>query len=1067
MRSRNFDPEKYWSSKPFCIICKKRRVVTGNICHQCREEGLWPEKYLSPEEAEKLKNNSQNDLQSESQILEEYEKEPASESLLNLIGYFHDCAQELLHTLPLVNVISKDTLFLPLPVNGIQKMTSEGIKYDQKEGFTIFTGLQQADRELIFGLIFLQGEKTRAKDKPLQINAPLLYVRAELQRVDENFIVVVNDDTVSLNQTVLTQLLDTVPEEEIEIRLQEIYQMIPNWPIDNESIQKFISTLETVFPDIATTFPTDLTPQEWENGEYSSGERGLQISSALIVAKKPEFDGTVVSELLRLESDAKAGTTLDSMFLVRNEEEHLDGNRAGEPSSVPHEAPTNWMNVFPLTLSDSQQQIILGARESKLSVISGPPGTGKTYTIAAIVIDHILAGKKVLIASRMDKAIEVIVRFLENAIDPNAIARSGGREQQRALAGKIEKITTSPLKPNDDNLDSLINQYKDLSLKINEFVQQYEDALRDERQWAKSTERMETLEKRVSNLISQITKTYSTPKTESLIKKLKEAEKILNSKSFFLQTWWGKTLLKQIRSELNVSEETSVSQLSTILESLKEKSIKMSLQDKLEQLDDVNTIWHSLLRLQEYQNDLAKKIIQETIAVHVAKVIHDHDSRKQLRDFLRSLQLANPKQKFALLKEVSPMTLLETFGCWASTTAQISQILPLEPDLFDLVIFDEASQCDIASAVPALYRAKRAIIVGDPKQLQHVVFIGKQAEFAFFATHNIDPASQVKYRFSQKSLFDIAIDSVEQQYNYFLDEHYRSKPAIISFPNDKFYGGNLRIMTQRPSISQDKPVIKVEYVDGFRSVGSVNEKEIEKIFADIREIINSDSISHPTSIGIVCPFRDQVNAIQKAALKHLTMDEYERHKIAIGTAHTFQGDEKDLIILSLSIDHAALARSLRFLETENVFNVAITRAKNRLIVISSVRPKDVRMGLLKEYLEYIEKGAFNENPPDKFDSKFEQDVAEELRTRGLNVWTQYPSANFLIDLVVSDGKNSIAVECDGPYHDESQSQIIHDAERQKILERAGWQFVRIPSRLWYQQKEEMVEKVITLLHQND
>lgn len=1060
MQHKNFDSETYWSSRPFCIICKKRKVVTGNICHQCKQEGLWPDKYLNPEEAEKLASNSENSVKKE----EEYEKQSASPFLKDLIGYFHDCAQELLHTLPLVNVMSKDILFLPLPADGLQKMISEGIRFEQKEGFTIFTELQQVDRELIFGLLFLQGEKTRIKDKKLEINAPLLYVRAELKRIDDQFLIAINDDTVSLNQTVLTQLLDTVPEEEIEIRLQELYQMIPAWPIDNESIQKFVSTLETVFPDIVSEFPTDLLPQEWENKKYPNGERGLQISSALIVAKKPEFDGTVVSELLRLQSDAKAGTTLDSMFLGTSEIENSEGNIMGEPS--PEETSNSWVNVFPLTLSDSQQQIILGARESRLSVISGPPGTGKTYTIAAIVIDHILAGKKVLVASRMDKAIEVIARFLENAIDPNSIARSGGREQQRALANKIEKITTSPLKPSAQNLDSLINQYKDLSIKISDFVQQYEDTLRDERQWATSSERIETLEKRVNTLISQITKSYSTPKAESLLNKLKQAEKILNNKSFFLQTWWGKTMLKQIRSELNVPDETSISQLSTILESLKEKSIKISLQDKLEQLDDVNTIWHSLLKLREYQTDLAKKIIQETISTHVTQVIHDHDSRKQLRDFLRSLQLANPRQKLALLKEVSPMTLLETFGCWASTTAQISQILPLEPDLFDLVIFDESSQCDIASAIPALYRAKRAIIVGDPKQLHHVVFIGKQAEFASFATHNIDPASQVKYRFSQKSLFDVAIDSVEQQYNYFLDEHYRSKPAIISFPNDKFYGGNLRIMTQRPSTSHDKPVIKVEYVDGVRTIGSVNEKEIEKIFADIREIIDNDSINHPTSIGIVSPFRDQVNAIQKAALKYITMDEYERHKIGIGTAHTFQGDEKDLIILSLSIDHAALARSLRFLETENVFNVAITRARERLIVISSLRPKDIRMGLLKEYLEYIEGGTFNENPSDKFDSKFEQDVAEELRTQGLNVWTQYPSANFIIDLVVSDGKNSVAVECDGPYHNESQSQIIRDAERQKILERAGWQFVRIPSRLWYQQKNEIVEEIIALLNQN-
>ncbi len=1067
MRSRNFDPIKYWRDKPLCAICKKRKVVSGNICGECKEEGNWPSKFLSEEEIDMI--NSAPTTDKKEKDLAGNVMQPADNKILDLIGYFHDCAQELLHTLPLVNILNEDNLFFPQPADGLQKISEEGIKFDQKQGFNIFTELQKPDKELIFGTIFIQGEKIKAKEKALEINAPLLYVRAELQRVEDKFIVKVTDDTVSLNQVILTQLLDKVPEEEIEIRLQEIYQMAPTWPISEEAIERFISTLQTVFPDVASVFPDSFVFQDWKTNKYPSDTRGLQISSGLVVAKKPEFDGTVVSELLRLETEAKAGTALDGMFLnnstnTSSESGSLDSVAAGEPHISSD--TQNWINVLPLSLSEAQQQIILGTRESNLSVISGPPGTGKTYTIAAIIIDHILAGKKVLIASRMDKAIEVIVRFLENAVDSNAIARSGGRDQQRALANKLEKITTTPMKPGLESHDSLIKQYSDTASKINDFTMQYEEVLREERKWANSAEKVEKLEDQVSEYVKNITKQYSTSKAESMISNLKRADQILKNKSFFLQTWWGKVLLSQIRNELHVGEDTSVSKIAKILDSLKEESIKRDLQDKLEQLDEVNTIWESLQRLQDYQLDLAKRIIQETIASHLNLIIHDHESRKQLRDFLRSLQLANLKQKMALLKGVNPMTLLETFGCWASTTSQLSQILPLEPNLFDLVIFDEASQCDLASAIPALYRAKRAVIVGDPKQLHHVVFIGKQAEFAFFATHKINPADQVKYRFSQKSLFDVSIDIVEQKYNFFLDEHYRSQPAIISFPNDKFYGGNLRIMTQRPQLGSKNPAIKVEFVDGIRSIGSVNEKEIEQIYSDVRQIIDNDSKLQPTSIGIICPFRDQVNALQKAALKHLTMDEYERHKIAIGTAHTLQGDEKDIVLLSLSIDHNAIARSLYFLETENVFNVAITRARKRLIVISSVHPKELRRGLLKEYLEYIESGLPNENPKDKFDSQFEQDVTGALREKGLDVWTQYPTANFLIDLVVSDGQNSIAVECDGPYHEETQLQIVQDAERQRILERAGWQFVRIPYRLWQQQKELMLDKVTKLLEQS-
>ena len=127
--------------------------------------------------------------------------------------------------------------------------------------------------------------------------------------------------------------------------------------------------------------------------------------------------------------------------------------------------------------------------------------------------------------------------------------------------------------------------------------------------------------------------------------------------------------------------------------------------------------------------------------------------------------------------------------------------MPLIPEMFDLAIIDEATQCDIASCLPILQRAKRVAIVGDPKQLRHVSFLArsKQAILATKEGLSAEVADQLNYR--SKSILDLAEETItEQQRVQFLDEHYRSRPDIIQFSNRHFYNSSLRIMTQNPEL---------------------------------------------------------------------------------------------------------------------------------------------------------------------------------------------------------------------------------------------------------------------------
>src|SRR3989338_8585314 len=185
-----------------------------------------------------------------------------------------------------------------------------------------------------------------------------------------------------------------------------------------------------------------------------------------------------------------------------------------------------------------------------------------------------------------------------------------------------------------------------------------------------------------------------------------------------------------------------------------------------------------------------------------------------------------------------------------------------------------------------------------------------------------------------------------------------------------FYEDQIRIMTHKPKmgLAEQETAIQLDYVKGKRTEGAANPTEIEAIFKHVKQLIAQSPSDKPTTIGILSPFRDQVNAITKALPNYLSLTEMERHKVVVGTAHSLQGDEKDVVILSLSIDPSFHHGSLRFLETENVFNVAITRARRKLIVVSSVRIEDLPAGLLKDFLVHAHTSMEPSISNDSFDS---------------------------------------------------------------------------------------------------
>ncbi len=285
---------------------------------------------------------------------------------------------------------------------------------------------------------------------------------------------------------------------------------------------------------------------------------------------------------------------------------------------------------------------------------------------------------------------------------------------------------------------------------------------------------------------------------------------------------------------------------------------------------------------------------------------------------------------------------LQVFPTWATTNLSTKKNFPLKPELFDIVVIDEASQCDFPSALPLLYRAKRVIIIGDRNQLRHVATLHPDSDLEACAKFGVAPSA---FRYGTHSLFDIAQRSVgNRPGEIMLQEHYRSNRQIIGFSSEEFYSNQIIIRTdfQRRGVPQS--FINTGcgsfwvHVDGMAKHppggSAFNKAEFEALQHLVPDLLQRlrqyETNDYCFSLGIVTPYRKQADRIKNWVSQKFGRD----HKIRVGTAHAFQGDECDVMIFSSVLAPGLSEGSLKWLNrTDNLLNVAITRARLLMIVL--------------------------------------------------------------------------------------------------------------------------------------
>ncbi|UCM88942.1 AAA domain-containing protein [Streptomyces marincola] len=396
---------------------------------------------------------------------------------------------------------------------------------------------------------------------------------------------------------------------------------------------------------------------------------------------------------------------------------------------------------------------------------------------------------------------------------------------------------------------------------------------------------------------------------------------------------------------------------------------------------------------------------------------------------------------------------------WVMPLRQVVEMLDPEPDAFDVVIVDEASQVGL-SGLLLLWLAPRVIVVGDDKQC------------APFYTGNKHDQINQKVDERLAGFTDWQRDGFNPKSNLYellsarfpevirLTEHFRCMPEIIKWSSQQFYPDNELVPLRQYGADRLRPLevvhVREGYCEGARE-RLVNRPEAERLVGKLRELI-SDPAYAGRSIGvIVLRSGAQTRLLEDLIDAEIGPEASERHNIRVGTAEQFQGDERDVILLSMVVD-GDHARALTGLNDGRRFNVAASRGRDQMWLFTSVTPdqlssKDLRHSLLT-YMQ--NPPALHPAPPtlaavtpdercDPFDSLFEQKVFLEIRRRGYHVLPQWEVAGKFIDLVVVGENARLAVECDGSPHHTTSKKRQEDYERERDLRRAGWTFWRVRS----------------------
>ncbi|MFC7319835.1 AAA domain-containing protein [Halobacillus campisalis] len=628
--------------------------------------------------------------------------------------------------------------------------------------------------------------------------------------------------------------------------------------------------------------------------------------------------------------------------------------------------------VFPFGFNSSQKSAVEKAMSDQLSVIEGPPGTGKTQTILNIIANAIMNGKTVAVVSNNNSATNNVLEKLEKYNLDFIAAFLGNKLNQ-------ETFFTNQTSDYPDMSNWLIddNDYDELKTQLNESQHKLDEMLHKKNKQALLKQELRALQTEYKYFADYSLKYNSSDLTLKSLYRL-NADRILNLLIDYKYKLRNRNFkfIGKIHNFFKYgiydfgfyksSPEKVVSYLQdtyykTRMEEVKKK-IKL-LTKELERFD----FEHEMQDYSEKSMKLLKSYLAQKYALSQnRRVFQKEDLWKNFNSFIKEY----------------PVILSTTHSLLSSAKSNY---------LFDYVLIDEASQVDLVTGALALSCAKNAVIVGDSKQLPNVISKEeKKLTGEIYKKYNLDH----EYNYAEHSLLSSIVSLYNDIPRTLLKEHYRCHPKIINFCNQKFYNNELIILTEEEE--SDEPLTLFQTVKGNHARGMINHRQIDVIYNEVVESL--DLNTGDQSVGITAPYRLQVKGIQDRAIS-LNSE--------VDTVHKYQGREKDVIILSTVSNEVNVND---FVDDPNLINVAVSRAVKKLIIVAAKDSEEWRgtnIGGLVNYIKYNNFEIINSNIRSIFDLLYSSysDKLLEVMAKSKKV-SEHTSEN-LMNIVIEN-----VLDCD-------------------------------------------------------
>ncbi|BCL15866.1 caspase, EACC1-associated type [Micromonospora sagamiensis] len=651
----------------------------------------------------------------------------------------------------------------------------------------------------------------------------------------------------------------------------------------------------------------------------------------------------------------------------------------------PDEAPPKPVVTVALgPANEAQEEIIQAAMSQPLTVAQGPPGTGKSQLVTALLATATAAGESVLIGSTSNQAVDSVLGRVAELVGPGLLLRTGNKEHRQQepkhLADILAAYPQAERRTTPDDRTPL----HELRLVADEMAE-----LREKLDQRRLLER-DLADLAVERDSEPDASAVDLPEDDAALMQLVHlTDRALSSRWF---GWWYRWRLRSYR--LVDRDAVEVLAGRAVIE-LRWRERRQ----RLGELPDADVTWRRLVALIDSERPArSNELLRAQIARRVAA------GARLLQD--RADEMAKQQSKsWSFFPE-----LLRVLPGWAVTALSARRLRP-SPAMYDLVVIDEAAQCTIPAILPMLYRAKRALIIGDPRQLAPVVDLPEADDVTERARTDLSTGWLTTRRltYTGHSAYDAFAAAAGT--THLLDEHYRCHPDIVEVPNREVYQGRLTVLTDPARLAAPaEPAVRWRDVSGTFSRGATgsgcNQVEIDEVVAEVAAL----RATYPdASIGVVTPLaahqRRLATALRGAGLTD---------NLLCATIHRFQGSERDIMVVSPVGAHGIPDHTRGWLVHQtNLWNVAITRARSQLVVVGDRSWWSTQRGLLKALAvgPDVAGAALDATrmPADR--------LHRALRGAGLAVRRDVSVAGWTVDLVVRLAEVELAVVVDDPAGD--------------------------------------------------